>query len=257
MQMQIERLAELGLTRREASAYVALLSLGEAKAGQVARLSHEDRTNIYDSLSGLVKKGIASYSVKGNVTYYRAEPPDKLKDFMFEREKALYETLSDLSKIYRAGRVATTVRTFEGKEGLKTVLLDILKEGSELVGFGATDRMVHLFPQFTERYLKERERRGIRSRQLFAEGDPILPCKLTTYRTIPKMYSSPASTVIYGDKVAVLLWFTSPPIAVLIESREAAQAYRNNFEFMWKLAGRQGKKSGRRISVPARKRQLI
>jgi hypothetical protein len=107
--------------------------------------------------------------------------------------------------------------------------------------------MVHLLPQFTERYLKEREKRGIRSRQLFAEGDPILPCKLTKYRMIPKEYSGPASTVVYGNKVAVLLWFTEPPLAVLIESREAAIAYRNNFDFMWKLVGSGTGKKRQRI----------
>jgi len=250
--MDAERLVEIGLTRREANAYIALLETGEAKAGQVAKFSREDRTNVYDSLSGLVKKGLASYVIKGKTTYYRAEPPDKLKDYMFEKEKALYETLADLSKIYKSGSKMPVVRTFEGKEGIKTVLLDILKEGKDLVGFGATDRMVRLFPQFAERYLKERARNGIRSRQLFAEGDPILPCKLTTYRMIPREYAGPASTVIYGDKVAILLWFTEPPVAVLIESREAAKAYRNKFEFMWKLIGGMASKKRR-----GKKRQRI
>lgn len=233
--MKIDSLVDIGLTRREANAYLALLELGEAKAGQVAKLSHEDRTNVYDSLSGLVKKGLASYVMKGNATYYRAAPPEKLKDYMFEKEKALYETLSELSRVYKSGKKTTVVRTFEGKEGLKTVLSDILRQRNEIVGFGATDRMVHLFPGFANRYLREREKRGITSRQFFAEGDPILPCKLTTYKMIPREFSGPASTVIYGEKVAILLWFAKPPIAILIESKEVAQAYRKKFEFMWKM----------------------
>lgn len=243
--MDIESLVGIGLTRREANAYVALLGLEEAKAGEIARLSREDRTNVYDSLSGLVKKGLASYVAKGKATYYRAAPPEKLKDYMFEKEKALYETLSDLSKLHKSYRKKAVVRTYEGKEGIKTVLSGILKEGKEIVGFGATDRMVHLFPEFTSRYLREREMRGIKSRQFFAQGDPILPCRLTTYKMIPREFSGPASTVIYGNKVAIFLWFTEPPIAVLIESHEAATAYRNNFEFMWKTA-RGERKAGKK-----------
>jgi len=233
--MKIDSLIEIGLTRREASAYVALLGLGEAKAGEIAKHLHEGRANVYDSLSSLVKKGLASYVIKGKTTHYRASPPEKLKDYMFEKDKALYEALSELSKIYKPDKETTVVRTFEGRAGIKTVLSDILRQGSEIVGFGATDRMVHLFPEFAGRYLRERERRGITSRQFFAQGDPILPCKLTRYKMIPREFASPASTVIYGNKVAILLWFTEPPVAVLIENRDAATAYRNKFEFMWKM----------------------
>lgn len=162
--MNTDSLVEIGLTRREAGAYMALLGLEEARAGEVARRLREDRANAYDSLASLVKKGLVSFVVRDKATYYRAAPPERLKDLMFEKDKALYQALSDLSKIYRKSGRRTVVRTFEGREGIKAVLSDILREGKEIVGFGATDRMVHLFPEFTARYLRERERRGIASR---------------------------------------------------------------------------------------------
>jgi sugar-specific transcriptional regulator TrmB len=243
--MKIDSLVEIGLTRREANAYVALLGLEEARAGEVARQLSEDRANAYDSLASLVKKGLASFVVRGKATYYRAAPPERLKDLMFEKDKALYQALSELSKIYRKSSRKAVVRTFEGRDGIKAVLSDILRQGKEIVGFGATDRMAHLFPEFAARYLRERERRGITSRQFFAQGNPILPCRLTQYKMMPRDFSGPASTVIYGDKVAILLWFTEPPVAVLIESPEAASAYRQKFEFMWRMVKARARRGGK------------
>jgi len=235
--MDLGKLVEIGLTRREAAAYVALLGMGEAKAGEIAKLSHEDRTNVYDSLSGLVKKGLASYVAKGKATYYRASEPAKLQDFLSEKEKALQEVLPALSGIYRSYPGKPSVQIYEGKEGIKTVLSDILREGKELLGFGASVRIFELFPDAAGRYMRERRKRKIYSRQLYADGDKVIKTPLTRYRATPKEFSGPAATYIYADKVVMMLWFTEPPIAVMIKSKDAAHAYRNYFEFVWKMVG--------------------
>ncbi|VVB98942.1 Sugar-specific transcriptional regulator TrmB [uncultured archaeon] len=234
--MEIERLMEIGLTRREANAYVALLGLESARAGEIARFLREDRTNAYDSLSGLVKKGLASYVTKGNATYYRAAPPERLLDFLSEKEKSIREVLPRLSEVYKSYPKKPTVETFEGREGIKTIFSDILREGREIVGYGATDKVLELIPESTKRYMQERKKKGIRSRQLYFEGDKPLKTGMTEYRSMPREFSGPASTFIYGDKVAIMLWFTEPPVSFLIKSNAAADAYRNKFEFMWKHA---------------------
>lgn len=234
--MDAKKLVELGLTKREANAYLALIGLGEAKAGEIAKLSHEDRTNIYDSLSGLVKKGLASHVLKGKTTYYRAASPDKLRDYLAEKQEALEEFLPGLSKEYKSFSHKPTIETYEGKEGLKTVLSDVLKEGKSFVVFGATDKLMRILPDFTRRYLAERERKGIWTRQIHAKGEPVLPSPISRFKTVPQAFLGPATTMVYADKVALMLWFTEPPVAVLIKSKEAAKAYRNQFEFMWKMA---------------------
>lgn len=240
--MDIETLVQIGLTRREAVAYVSLLGLGEAKAGEVARLSHENRTNIYDSLSSLVKKGLASHATRGKSTYYRAAEPHKLNDLLLEKQKALNEALPSLESLQNSYKDAPSVHLYEGKEGIKTVYSGILREGKEIVVFGSSGMLLSLYPEFAKMYLRERKKRKIHSRQLCAQGSKIMYSPLTTYRTTPKEFAGPASTLIYGDKVAVLLWFTHPPVAVLIKSREAAQAYRNYFEFVWRLVGPKGRR---------------
>lgn len=235
MHMDADRLVELGLTKREAQAYLALLKLEEAKAGEIAEHTKEDRTNIYDSLKNLIKKGLVSYVIKNNKTYYRIAPPEKLKDYLVEKEKTLQEILPSINKIYKSYKPKPIIEVYEGKEGIKTVLSDILKEGKDFVGFGATDRANILLPEFTKRYLKEREKRNIRARQFCPKGEKILMSKLSTFKTIPKEYSGLATTLIYGNKVAIFMWFIEPQIVVLIKNKEAAKAYKNQFELMWKI----------------------
>jgi len=40
---------------------------------------------------------------------------------------------------------------------------------------------------------------------------------------------------VYGNKVAIFLW-GNPNHLILIESKEAANSYRKQFELLWKLA---------------------
>ena len=233
--MDADKLVTLGFTKREAQAYLALLKLEEAKAGEIAELTKEDRTNVYDSLKNLIKKGLVSYVIKENKTYYRIAPPEKLKNYLQEKEKTLQEILPDLTKIYKSYTPKPVIEVYEGKEGIKTIMSDLLKEGKEFVGFGATDRASVLLPEFTKRYLKEREKKKIKARQIYPKGERILPSKLSTFKAIPKEFCGPATTLIYGNKVALFMWFIEPPVVVLIKNKEAAQAYKNQFEFMWKM----------------------
>lgn len=232
--MNLDRLVEIGLTRREAQAYVTLLDLEEASAGEIARFSHEDRTNIYDSLSGLVKKGLASCIVKGNAKRYRAAPPERLGAFIADKKHALDEVLAELPGVGRTETEKPIVHAYEGKEGIKTVLSDIISEGKEICAIGAVPKILDLVPEAAGRHLIELERRGIEARHVHGDKG-CSQRRLTECRVAPKDFLGPAATVIYGDSVAIIVR-SVPPVSVLIKSREAAETWRNYFEFIWKHA---------------------
>jgi len=161
--------------------------------------------------------------------------PEKLRDFVAEKQKLLDETLPELKQLYKSFQSKPIIEVHEGREGIKTVLSDILREGKKFVGFGATDRAMVLLPEFTKRYLRERGKRKIRARQLYPKGETVLRSKVSTFKSIPKEFCGPATTLVYGDKVAIFMWFIEPLAVVLIKNKAAAQAYRNQFEFMWGL----------------------
>ncbi len=125
------------------------------------------------------------------------------------------------------------VDTFYDLEGIKIVFNDIVATKKELVGWGATDRARELLPEFTNNYIQHREKNNVRARQLAVEGRGVLETKYSKFKFIPKEYSSPATTLIYGNKVALMLWFSKPIICIRTINKEIAEAYKHHFEFLW------------------------
>jgi sugar-specific transcriptional regulator TrmB len=65
-------LEELGLSKNETKVYLALLELGLSSLKDITSKSGVHRTNVYDSLKRLVKKGLVSHVTKDNKTAYEA-----------------------------------------------------------------------------------------------------------------------------------------------------------------------------------------
>ena len=59
---------------------------------------------------------------------------------------------------------------------------------------------------------------------------------------IPNNVNSPATTTIYGDKVAFFIW-SDPILSILIESRRMAEMYKNYFNLLHSLAVKEKSKS--------------
>ncbi|MDD5163587.1 MAG: hypothetical protein PHD95_05260 [Candidatus ainarchaeum sp.] len=122
---------------------------------------------------------------------------------------------------------------FRGKNAFKKAFTDLIQVGKPFVGWGATDRAMEIDPEFTQWYLKEREKKGITARQLYVEGRGFLKSALSEFKPIPPEYAGPATTLIYGDRVAIFLWFLKPIFVFVIKSKETASAYRAHFDFLW------------------------
>jgi sugar-specific transcriptional regulator TrmB len=70
----VRTLSDLGLTNYEARVYLALTRRGSSTAAETARVAGIPRQRIYDVLSSLVTRGLAS-SRPGQVSKYVATPP--------------------------------------------------------------------------------------------------------------------------------------------------------------------------------------
>lgn len=54
-------------------------------------------------------------------------------------------------------------------------------------------------------------------------------------RKLPQFVSFPSATAIYGDKVAIFVW-NEPYYAIMIQSRQVADTYRNFFDALWRAS---------------------
>ncbi len=71
----INKLQQIGLTRREAEVYIALLQKKEFTAPELAKITTITRTKVYEILQNLIKKGTVNESYKDGQKVYKGISP--------------------------------------------------------------------------------------------------------------------------------------------------------------------------------------
>lgn len=205
----VNRLTRLGLTSYEAKAYLALIRRDSSTAAQVARLSGLPRQRVYDVLSSLVEKGLAS-GRPGRVVKYGATAPDLALERLVDRrreeladmERETSAMIAELAPQFRAGqahtdpleyievlrdRQAINERFDELQAGIEREILVFTKPPyatppqEEIVGLEVTRaheaRSVYEFSVFDDPDVTEGVRRFIEAGEM-ARFVPELPLKL-------------------------------------------------------------------------------
>jgi sugar-specific transcriptional regulator TrmB len=230
-----ESLVQLGLTEREADAYIAVSTFEETTATQLAKLTKEHRTNIYDSLEELIKKGLVVYTVRNGVRYYKLADPEKLVDYVHEKEKIAEMILPQLKSRMQRREEKPLVEIYEGTEGLKSMLTKILREGKMLYGIGASEEWEKRIPIQLKQYMKERERRKIFAKLLYTRGTKTISSPMNEIRFLPTEFSQPSTIAIFGNYVAIFMW-SEPLVIILTKSEQLSKSFRKYFEFLWTTA---------------------
>ncbi len=234
-----EQLRSIGLTENEAIVYLALVNNGSLAAGKITSKSGIHRRSVYDAIDRLIEKGLIGYIRKNNVNVYEAANPSNLLDVLKKKEEDVKEIIPELERIYSATKEEKETLFFRGKEGVKSIFLDQIRDGKEILVLGASKEAYDILKYYLPHYDRERKRRRIKARIIF---DPSARKKgfripLSEIRFLSGGVSGPTATNIYGDKVALIIW-TDNPYAILIKDKSVADSYRNHFEFMWRSAKR-------------------
>lgn len=238
-------LKRFGLTDNEVKVYLKLLTLGESTASNLGKETHMERRTAYDVVNKLLEKGLLSFFEKDEKKFYRPLSPLRLLDILDEREDGLKKTRQEfikvfplLEKIAKEGEKELEVRVLEGKEGLRVLYMDEIKEGS-LINLVCTtiDKSEELLKNFIPNFTRARVKRRIKMRIISTNKDVnfLKKYKLTEVRFLPDEYTSPASMTIFRNKLGIILW-AEKPIVILIKNKEVADNFLKYFELMWKIA---------------------
>jgi len=239
--MNREVLMNVGLTARESEAYLALLELQESLVAGVADITKENRTHLYDTLSSLINKGLASCVIKSGKKYFRASNPEKIIDLLREKENLVKESLPELKELYKPKSKMPVIEVYGEKEGVKTVLQDILKENKEWFCLGSTGKSEELVPFFLGHFHKQRIKQKLSLKVIYNDdkfgrkrGEEVSKQKYSQVRYMQK--TSPTTTYVYGEKVIIIHWEKDKLFAIMIQDKEIAESYICYFNLMWKLA---------------------
>lgn len=236
--MDLKKLLEdLGLEEKEAKVYLALLSLGEATATAISEKSNLDRTLIYQLTNKLIEKGLVSYIIRNNVKYFSAASPQKLIQDLKEKEEQLQKAMPQLIGLTKIKEQETKVEIYRGKEGLRTILKDIIRTKKDYIAFGEEGRFQKVLPIDVHQFLRELEKNNIHERVLVREDmkGKVLKSKNSAFKYLPKDYLSPVTILVYENKIANFIW-TLPYYVILTKNKEVADSFRSHFELLWKIA---------------------
>jgi len=237
-------LEQLGLTKIEAKVYIALLKTGSTTTGPLVKATELHRATVYDVLKRLMEKGLVNYITKEKTKYFEATKPEHLMDLLNQEKEELTKKeentmhlIYKLNKIKELSKQKQNAHVFVGVKGVKTVMEDTMKYKEVLI-LGSSGRFKERMKSYFYHSLKRKRELRIKSRLIASESIRHTEIPKLLYgekRFIPEQYESPISTMVFGDNVANFVW-SETPVAFLIESKEAADSFRNYFEMLWEMA---------------------
>jgi len=243
-----ETLQQLGVENKETDIYLALLKQGPCSIRDVAKAAGINRGSTYELLKSLKGKALVSYFPKGKRRYFCAEPPDTLLNMLEERKSRLEsaeQTLrSDIVpdlQLLSPRFDTTSVRHYEGDDGIEYVLKDILRTvgtQQDKLYRVYSSRLIRKylyrpFPNFT----RQRVQKNIFVNVIaIGEGGEAAP--LADRKWIPSQNANPGASyvAIYPPKCAMVsLSRGDYPTAVVLDSTGIAEALKLSFDTLWDL----------------------
>lgn len=217
-------LLDFGLTLTETKVYLALLKNGNSLAGKITKETGLHRRTVYDAIERLIEKGLVSYISENNKKHFEAVNPERLFDILKEREESLQSSVLELIKLHNSAKKKNETLFFRGKQSLKPIFEDLLKEKEILIIANKKCLDSLYFSRFNM------QRKG--KIKLLSE----LNIKLKNSESKKlKLENSEISIFIYNESVSLIAW-TENPIAILIKQKEFSDSFKIYFNFLWNIA---------------------
>jgi HTH-type transcriptional regulator, sugar sensing transcriptional regulator len=229
----------LGLNEDQTKVYLAALELGEASMQELAHKSGVKRTSIYNFIDELKDRKLIVTSKKRKRTLYSAVHPSQLIEIEKARLAELDRALPELLAIYNKSATKPKVTFYEGVDGIKEVLLDMLKEKQPVAAVSDYKQMAEsLGDYYFDIFPPERARRGIISKNIVPDTPKAREFAKKDAQYLRETRFLPVNDLkteinIYGNKVALNSYSSNPPFSVIIEDQNIAETLRTLWNQLW------------------------
>ena len=239
-------LQQIGLTNAEINVYLALLELGSSTTGPIVEKSKASSSKIYEILEKLLQKGLVSFVIKNGMKHFEASDPQRLLDYLKEKETALktqeqglQQMLPELELKRTLSKYKSDATIYKGMKGLETAFQDIVKicqkgDTNYVFVVGYLDQRLN---EFFKRQYSLRAQAGIKTKTIFSESGrafyesrkniPLFEGKVVGTTT------SPATVNIYGTKVNLRMGDSKDVICVVIDNKNLADSFLEQFNLLW------------------------
>ena len=239
-------LLELGLTKNEATVYLALLHTGLTQTGPLIKNTKLHRMLVYNALEVLQDKGLVELVHKKNIKLFKASDPSVLIDQVEKLHKLAKELIPELQKIRTGGSDAVSVRTLVGQEGFLTNLQEMIESSARakdktmyIIGGAKDTDFYDAVGPWYDSYVNMLQKKKVHKLLLAPDHySSNFKKKFSaefgnTLKTLPKGLSSPTYTRITEEMVSFELYH--PELLIIqIKNPAIALGYRDSFKLLWK-----------------------
>jgi sugar-specific transcriptional regulator TrmB len=238
----IKELKELNLEDNEIKVYLACLNLGSSKVHEISKKAELIRTTTYGILKSLIEKGLVSTTIKNNITYFQAAPPKKLIEILDEKKKKIQQIIPKLNSFQKVNYSKTKTEFFEGKEGLKTVISDILKyPDSEVKIIGPGLKWMNFSETYVQIWYRKKKEKKIFAKVIIPDNKENRDMKTNSNVANSKFkflnsLDERAGIYIYGDKIALVKLNEEDYKGIIVQDKEMNTLQSILFDNLWKQA---------------------
>ncbi len=244
--MQLDNLKELGLSEGQISVYAAVLELGISTINKIQEKTGIERRNIYDILNKLIERGLITYTVEKGKRTYQCTHPNKLAEEIRQKEAALKELgeqIPQMEDLFELSKPEIRAEVFRGNEAMKALLDEMLEyDASYWIGGNSNVERTNLKNWFRH-WMERRAEQKHMMYDLVDHGtylDGLKPGDIQAHKkahykycALPKDLASPMVMIIFGKRVAQVLW-SNQPFAFVLESEEIRESFMKYFHYFWK-----------------------
>lgn len=253
-------LDELEISASAQKIYLSLLREGEATARTLSKRTGVTRPSVYDQIKELRARDLVGERDIDGKTYFAPLDVRRLEQLLSDKIESLEEGRKDLRENMNALLAATQtpqpkIRFFEGEEGLRQLMKDILWHDSATLSiYWPYQQMVKILgAEYLQWFNKRRIKYDIavktiwpykdknKKDHIFKGNDDLVERRYARSDQIAQM-----GYLIYGDKVAFIS-STKEAFGFIVESKEYAELMTMQFAALWNSAtkersSRRGKK---------------
>jgi len=238
-----KELQKIGLSDAESKVYLAALELGETNIGRLAKKSGIKRTTTYLVVDSLKEKGLLSSLKKKNKIFFYADDPRVLERITEERQNTINKIMPELLSFTNLIDKKPQIRYFEGIEGIKEVLKDVLHYPEQEMYSWFSESFATDFEEdfFNDYFIPQRKEKKIFAKVILPDTPIIrqLVAKDQEHLRVSKLlpadkYNINIEIQIYGNnKVSITSY--EEKFSMIIESPKIHKSLKSIFEAMWGL----------------------
>jgi len=231
-------LTSLGMSKQEASVYLATFKLSGSTATAIAKESGMQRTAVYPILKALAERGLVTIFFKGSRKIFRAQKPSRIAEIFSNKLETFNKLIPTIEALDKQQAQVFGLRFIESKSELENFYQEILDEykNKSYYAIGNANAWEGVDPEFFIAFRKRRARNNIRTKLLLssdsAKINPTEKELLREYKYLPATYSFKSTIDIYNDRILII----SPELsslAVVIAIPAMVDIFKSMFEIIW------------------------